>query len=120
MITVLPKRLSSKLEDSKQNIKRGSSTQAYPAPSGAGSPIQAEPSADQTAAEMALHDVESKDDEAENLWGQAPEANAAGRKSCRCRRARSDEFVREIQMRTISEKMAAEKISQRDFEGGQK
>ena len=29
---------------------------------------------------MALHDVESNDDEAENLWGQAPEANAAGAK----------------------------------------
>ena len=29
---------------------------------------------------MALHDVESNDDEAENLWRQAPEANGAGAK----------------------------------------
>jgi hypothetical protein len=59
---------------------------------------------------MALHDVESNDDEAENLWGQAPEANAAGRKSCRCRRARSDEFVREIQMRLSAKKWLQKKF----------
>ena len=69
---------------------------------------------------MALHDVESNDDEAENLWGQAPEANAAGAKILPLPRRALGRVCPRNTDAAISEKMAAEKNSQRDFEGGQK